>query len=143
MKIARIFAFTLTAGIALSGCSLFPQPYKVPIQQGHIITEDMIKNLKLGMNKRQVRFVLGNSLAPNLFDEDRWDYFYSVRMGSEGEIKQHLYSVYFQDDKLVKMEGDHAPDSSIFSKQKDIDDFIESSRRDTPLPDGREDPRRR
>lgn len=144
MKFAVLFVFAVAAGIGLSGCSLIPGVHKVNIQQGHIITEEMVNNLKLGMTKRQVRFVLGNSLTPNLFDDDRWDYFYSFRQGSDGDIKRHLYSVYFQDDKLVKMEGDHAPDAkSLLSKQRDIDNLLEDSRRDTPLPDDREDPRRK
>lgn len=142
MKFARLFVVAFATGIVLSGCSIIPGVHKVTIQQGHIITEEDVSNLKLGMNKRQVRFVLGNSLSPNVFNDDRWDYFYSVRRGSDGEITRHLYTVYFENDKLVKMEGDHAPDSKLLSKQKDLEDILEDSRRDMPLPDGREDPRR-
>lgn len=143
MKFAPLFVFAVVAGIGLSGCSLIPGVHKVNIQQGHIITEDMVNNLKLGMTKRQVRFVLGNSLTPNMFNDDRWDYPYSVRQGSDGEITSYLYTVYFQDDKLVKMEGDHLPDSKkLLLKQKNVDDLLEDSRRDTPLPEDRDDPRR-
>lgn len=143
MKLAPLLVFAVAAGIGLSGCSLIPSAHKVNIQQGHIITEEMVNNLKLGMTKRQVRFVLGNSLTPNLFNDDRWDYPYSIRKGSEGEITQYLYTVYFEHDKLVKMEGDYVPDvNKVLAKQKNIDDFIEDSRRDLPLPDDRDDPRR-
>jgi len=135
MKFAPSFAFIVIA-TALSGCSsIFPGVHKVPIQQGHIISQEMVDTLKLGMTKSQVRFVLGNSLLPNVFDEDRWDYFYSVRSGSEGEIRRHLFSVYFADGKLVKTEGDHAPDSKLLAQPENLKKLVEEAKKDTPLPD--------
>jgi outer membrane protein assembly factor BamE len=136
MKFAPSFAFIVIATTALSGCSsIFPGVHKVPIQQGHIISQEMVDTLKLGMTKSQVRFVLGNSLLPNLFDEDRWDYFYSVRMGSDGEVSQHLFSVYFQDGKLVKTEGDHAPDSKLLAQPENLKKLVEEAKKDNPLPE--------
>lgn len=136
MKFAPSFAFIVIATTALSGCSsIFPGVHKVPIQQGHIISQEMVDTLKLGMTKSQVRFVLGNSLLPNVFDEDRWDYFYSVRQGSEGDITRHLFSVYFQDGKLVKMEGDHAPDSKFLAEPENLEKLVEEARKDNPLPE--------
>ncbi len=135
MKFAPILLFSGLISIALSGCSLIPSAHKVPIQQGHIITTEMVSNLKLGMTKNQVRYVLGNSLLPNMFDEDRWDYHYSTRLGSTGDIKHHLYTVYFADGKLIKTEGDHTPDSSLFAKPKDLEKMVEDAKKANPLPE--------
>ena len=58
----------------LSGCVL----YKAEIQQGNVINPEMLDNLKLGMTKRQVVFLLGTPLITDPFHAQRWDYFYSL-----------------------------------------------------------------
>lgn len=135
MKLAsRVFLAVIVA-TSLTACSSFhfPGVYKVGIQQGHIITEEMVSQLKLGMSKRQVRFVLGNSLVPDTFNDDRWDYPYSVRRGSQGEITQYLYTVYFENDKLVKTEGDYLPGKAPLSGEKS-QRYLEDMNRDVPVP---------
>lgn len=133
MKLAsRILLVTLCA-LSLTSCSLFPSVHKLNIQQGHIITADMVSQLKLGMSKRQVRFVLGNTLLPDTFNDDRWDYFYSVKVGRTGEYVKHLFTVYFENDKLVKTEGDYLPGKAPLSEDKS-EKYLDNVRRDMPLP---------
>ena len=52
--------------VFLSACSVpnlqFPGVYKVPVQQGNIITQDMIDQLRPGMTRRQVIFVMGTPI---------------------------------------------------------------------------------
>ena len=63
--------------LLLSGCSYIPTlPYKIDIQQGNVVTEEMVEKLKPGMSRSQVRFVLGTPLITDVFHADRWDYFY-------------------------------------------------------------------
>ncbi|EIK46774.1 outer membrane lipoprotein [Cellvibrio sp. BR] len=135
MKLAsRVFlALVFIAGLTACSSFRFPGVYKVGIQQGHIITQEMVDQLKLGMNKRQVRFVLGNTLLPNTFNDDRWDYPYSVRRGSQGEITQYLYTVYFENDKLVKTEGDFLPGKAPMSGEKSKR-YLDDMQRDVPVP---------
>ncbi|QEY17242.1 outer membrane protein assembly factor BamE [Cellvibrio sp. KY-GH-1] len=135
MKLASRIFLALIVTTSLSACSSFrfPGVYKVGIQQGHIITEEMASQLKLGMSKRQVRFVLGNSLVPDTFNDDRWDYPYSVRRGSQGEITQYLYTVYFENDKLVKTEGDYLPGKAPLSGEKS-EKYLDDMNRDVPVP---------
>ncbi len=135
MKLASRIFLALIVTTSLSACSSFrfPGVYKVGIQQGHIITEEMASQLKLGMSKRQVRFVLGNSLVPDTFNDDRWDYPYSVRRGSQGEITQYLYTVYFENDKLVKTEGDYLPGKAPLSGEKS-EKYLDDMNRDDPVP---------
>jgi len=136
MKFALPFVLILTAITGLSACSgIIPGVYKVNIQQGHIISQDDVDKLKLGMTKSQVRFVLGNSLMPNIFNDDQWDYIYSVRRGSEGKITQYLLTVQFDDEKLTKIEGNHAPDSKLLAKEENLAKLVEEARRETPVPD--------
>ena len=46
------------------------------IQQGNYISQEAVSQLKSGMTKDQVRFVLGTPLVADIFHEDRWDYVY-------------------------------------------------------------------
>lgn len=54
-------SLTLVGLLALAGCS-FPGVYKIDIQQGNVVTQDMIDQLRPGMTRRQVRFIMGNPL---------------------------------------------------------------------------------
>jgi len=133
MKLAsRVLLVTLCA-FSFSGCKFFPGVHKLNIQQGHIITQEMVSQLKLGMNKRQVRFVLGNTLLPDTFNDDRWDYYYSLRRGDDGSLTRHLFTVYFEGDKLVRSEGDYLPGPAPLSGEKS-ERYLDDARRDMPLP---------
>lgn len=91
--------------ILLSGCVL----YKAEIQQGNVVSPEMLDNLKLGMTKRQVVFLLGTPLITDPFHAQRWDYFYSLSKAGEKPERRHL-TVYFKDDAVVSVEGDLAPE---------------------------------
>ena len=64
MQKTRLLLTSLTfmGLIALAGCS-FPGVYKIDIQQGNVVTQDMIDQLRPGMTRRQVRFIMGNPLT--------------------------------------------------------------------------------
>jgi outer membrane protein assembly factor BamE len=86
---------------AISSCSYlrFPGVYRLAVQQGNIITQDMIDQLKPGMTKRQVRFVLGTPLIDDPFKLDRWDYYYSFT-NPRGKNSEHSVTVTFINDGL-------------------------------------------
>lgn len=133
MKLAsRILLVTLYV-LTLSSCGWFPGVHKLDIQQGHIITEDMVKQLKLGMSKRQVRFVLGNTLLPDTFNDNRWDYYYSIKMGRDGSVTKRLYTVYFENDKLVKTEGDYLLGKAPLTTDQN-NKYMENYKHDQPPP---------
>jgi len=97
-------SLTLTAVIALAGC--FPGVYKIDIQQGNVVTQDMIDELRPGMSKAQVRYIMGNPLITDTFHARRWDYLYSLQTGN-GEKSQKRMSLYFNDgDQLIAVSGD-------------------------------------
>jgi outer membrane protein assembly factor BamE len=86
----------------------FPGVYKISIPQGNVITQEMVDQLRPGMSKRQVTFVMGTPLVRDPFHQDRWDYIYSFQPGG-GERGQERLSVFFIDDQLVSFEGDFIP----------------------------------
>ncbi|CAG8870263.1 Outer membrane protein assembly factor BamE [Pseudomonas fluorescens] len=112
-------SFTFVGLLALAGCS-FPGVYKIDIQQGNVVTQDMIDQLRPGMTRKQVRFIMGNPLLTDTFHADRWDYLYSLQPGG-GERQQERISVIFNpNDQLVSLSGDFMPgvsrDEAILGK---------------------------
>lgn len=105
-SVARLL---LPAALALgiSACS-FPGVYKLDVQQGNIVTQDMVNQLKPGMDKHQVRYILGTPLLIDSFHEDRWDYFYSLKNHGE-DYSQERLTLFFADDHLVNMKGNFRP----------------------------------
>jgi len=85
--------------------------YKLDINQGNYITQDMVDKLKEGQSKQQVRLILGTPLLVSAFRDNRWDYVYEyTRQGRV--IEQRKFFVYFADDKLARWEGDELPVSA-------------------------------
>jgi outer membrane protein assembly factor BamE len=86
----------------------FPGVYKISIPQGNIITQEMVDQLRPGMTKRQVIFVMGTPLIRDPYHQDRWDYVYNFQPGG-GERGQERLSVLFENDQLVSLSGDFEP----------------------------------
>ncbi len=99
--------FLLLSILSLSiSCSYLPSlPYKIDIQQGNVVTEDMVEKLRLGMTRSQVRFVLGSPLITDVFHINRWDYVYSLAPSGRLSEKRRL-SIFFDGDLLTHIEGD-------------------------------------
>jgi outer membrane protein assembly factor BamE len=94
---------------ALAGCGV-PRipgvtPYKIDIQQGNFITQDMVAQLKPGLTKEQVRSILGTPLLTDIFHADRWDYPY-WHENQAGKREQRRLTVFFDDGKLARLDGD-------------------------------------
>src|SRR5262245_9931596 len=97
----------IIAALLVSACNLLA-PYRAEVQQGNVVTQDMIAKLQPGMTRSQVRFALGTPLVVDPFRQDRWDYVYLLMR--QGEVKERRrIVVVFKDDKLVGLEGDVKP----------------------------------
>lgn len=85
----------------LAGCSFlkFPGVYRITIQQGNVITQEMVDQLEPGMSKSQVRYVLGTPLIDDPFAVDRWDYYYSYT-NPRAKTFNHNVTVVFVNDGL-------------------------------------------
>ena len=106
MKIAIIYT-SLFLVLLISGCSNYKTPsvYRIDIQQGNYITQEMISQLKPDMSKSQVAYVMGTPLIMDTFNPDRWDYLYSFLPGN-GLREQRNITIYFKQDKLDYLTGD-------------------------------------
>jgi outer membrane protein assembly factor BamE len=101
----------LPAAVATSGCGFvgFPGVYKIDVEQGNLVDQKMIEQLKPGMSRRQVRFIMGSPLVEDTFNPDRWDYPYVIRNG-QTIIREAQVSIFFDGDRLVEVRGDYLPE---------------------------------
>lgn len=102
--------FLCTATLLLAGCG-FPGVYKLDVQQGNVITQDMVDQLRPGMTTRQVRFIMGTPLMTDTFHENRWDYLYSLTPGHQERVQERI-SLFFENDRLIALSGDFTPGTS-------------------------------
>ena len=92
------FARTAIFLVVLSGCSTVPRivnEYKIDVQQGNVLTQEMVAQLRPGLTKDQVRFVLGTPMLMDMFHAERWDYVYRLRNGATGDVEMRKFSVFF------------------------------------------------
>ena len=101
----RLAPLLILLSALLSGCVSLYHP---EVQQGNVISAEMLETLKIGMSKRQVVFLLGTPLIADPFHEERWDYFYSLSKNGGKAAQRHLV-VHFKGDEVVSVDGDLAP----------------------------------
>lgn len=121
VNMKKILIPTLFATLLLQGCGNIPilpflKPYKIDIQQGNYVTQEMIAKLQPGMTRSQVRFALGTPLIVDPFRTDRWDYAYTLAKGGV-LTEQRTVTVIFKGDALDRIEGDVAAGSNISQPQ--------------------------
>ena len=103
------YAAVLAVLFLLAGCGV-PRipgitPYKPEIQQGNYVSPELIAQVKPGMTREQVRFLLGTPLLVDIFHNDRWDYIYT-RETTDGRREKRRLALFFVDGKVARMEGD-------------------------------------
>lgn len=127
-------SLSLAGLLALAGCS-FPGVYKIDIQQGNVVTQDMVDQLRPGMTRSQVRYIMGNPLITDTFHAERWDYLYSIQPGG-AERQQERISLMFNDDQLAGLSGDFMPgvsrDQAILGQDVEAPAAAEPAQRDEP-----------
>jgi outer membrane protein assembly factor BamE len=101
------------AAVLPSGCGYVPRipgvtPYRIEIQQGNYVSQEMMAQLKPGMTKEQVRFILGTPMVTDIFHSDRWDYVY-WREAPNGARESRKITVMFEQGQLARVDGGVAP----------------------------------
>lgn len=96
----KLTIFVLLIALNTSACSIL---YVPDIQQGNVITDEMLSKLKPGMDTKQVKFILGTPLIKDPFHKNRWDYFYSYKNNDDGTFKKSYITVLFEDGKMVDL----------------------------------------
>ncbi|WP_036537415.1 outer membrane protein assembly factor BamE [Oceanobacter kriegii] len=111
----RATILTFLLGIAtLSGC-VFPGVYKLDVQQGNIVTQDMLDKLQPGMTQDQVEFVMGTPVLKNSMEANRWDYLYTLEQDDE-VTNRYLIKVYFDANNRFDHYSGSLPTNAVDEK---------------------------
>ena len=118
----RLLAVAVVMVAALAGCNYVPQvitPYRMEIQQGNFLSQQMVSQLKPGLTKEQVRFLLGTPLLIDPFHANRWDYVFSRSPENSREYEQRRITVYFDAaGALQRGKGDVVPATKPVAEAK-------------------------
>ena len=90
----------------------FLGPYRPDVHQGNIITQEMVDQLRQGMSREQVRFMLGTPLLTSEFHKDRWDYPYYLNP-LKGQVQSRRLTVFFMDNKVERFVSDEMPSETV------------------------------
>jgi outer membrane protein assembly factor BamE len=107
----------------LSGCSSWVDgtdsvlglvsPYRIDVQQGNVVTQEQLARVKVGMNRLQVRDILGSPLLVDTFHVDRWDYVFTLRQGSK-PMQRRSVVLTFNGDVLKAIDAPELPTEREF-----------------------------
>lgn len=113
--------FILAALLCVSCGTQLPsiKPFKLDIQQGNVVTSKMLLQLRPGMTKSQVRFIMGSPLVQDSFHGNRWDYVY--QMHENGKlVEQRRVILDFENELLKSVRGDVVPAGSEQAKAAEV-----------------------
>ena len=121
MANTRATLLAILSALILFSCeSKLLQVYRIDVQQGNSLNTEDVNKIQLGMNKEQVRFVLGTPLLVDSFHPERWDYIYFFIPG-QGERQRRQLTVFFDRDEVIDIYKDNivSEDSPLFKADKE------------------------
>lgn len=122
---ACLAASVLATTLAACGTANWGFPYRPDVQQGNWLTSEQVAQLRQGMTRDQVRFILGTPTLQDIFHSNRWDYPYYNQPGyGKDELRQ--FTVWFENGQLVRWAGDDQPDRQPFQRADSGEDAIRS-----------------
>lgn len=99
MKIFQRFVASWAVAALASACV-----YRINIQQGNFLDQAAVNQVKAGMTRSQVRYLLGTPLAADIFNKERWDYVYYLKKGRSRHVDSRRVTVYFEGEKVAKLD---------------------------------------
>jgi outer membrane protein assembly factor BamE len=102
-------ALRLSLGLAALSVLLGGCVYRIPIQQGNYIDGTAVRQLKVGMTRSQVRYLLGTPMIKDPFDVDRWDFVYYYKHGYFSRPYESRVTVFFKNGKVSHFALYHVP----------------------------------
>ena len=127
-----LFSLGLLANLTLVSCSTImnyiPGVYTIDIQQGNIIDQAMVDQLRPGMNNRQVLYIMGSPMLDDVFHKNRWDYLYSDKHAGEDRVQKQL-TLFFENDQITGIKGDFRPGTAPVLKSS-IETTVDVPKRD-------------
>jgi outer membrane protein assembly factor BamE len=130
---SAFYCIALLSGTLLVSCSTLlnnlPGVYAIDIQQGNIVDQAMIDQLRPDMTERQVLYILGSPMLVDTFHQKRWVYLYSNQPSGE-DRQQKRVSILFNGESLVSgIQGDFRPSSTPVVKPS-VETTVDVPKRD-------------
>ncbi|WP_100642326.1 outer membrane protein assembly factor BamE [Alteromonas facilis] len=102
----KFLAAIALVSLLLTGCSNWI--YRIDVPQGNFLDDRDVKQLRVGMSKEQVIYVLGNPVVQDSFDHDTWYYIYEMKRGMKkrGNDFQKSLIIHFENDQIARVDGD-------------------------------------
>jgi outer membrane protein assembly factor BamE len=121
-----------TTSLPLTACTFIfeniPGIYTLDIHQGNMVDQSMVDQLRPGMTKRQVVYIMGSPMLSDTFHERRWDYVYTEQLRGEERLQKRL-SLYFNGDNLAGLQGDFRP-SAVPAVKESAERVVELPKRE-------------
>ncbi len=133
MRYLFAIIFTIYCSLSLSSCqSKLLTVYKIDVQQGNALETKTVNKVSLGMNKEQVRFLLGSPLIVDSFHPDRWDYVYLFKPGYGKEERRQLTVIFDRNEVIDIIKQDIDTDDTTIIEQE-IQDEKDEQESDTEI----------
>jgi len=98
----KSFFLCLGLAITLTHCSTYDFSRRI-VEQGNLLPQNKIERLHIGMSKQDAAILMGTSLLSPLFNNNRWDYVYTLKKGGNAMDIRRL-SLYFRGNSLIKID---------------------------------------
>ena len=99
MKAIQHLTVVIAAALLSTGCV-----YRINIQQGNYLDQVAVNQVKEGMTRSQVRYLLGTPMVADSFNKERWDYIYYLKKGRTRHVDSRRVTVYFDGEKVAKLD---------------------------------------
>lgn len=119
--------FLAILAISITGCSMpqlklpdlkMPRVYKLSVQQGNVITQEMVDRLEPGMSRNQVEYVMGRPVLQDPFNQDEWVYLYNLEV-PDLFTQAFKMVLTFEGDTLATIAGDYVPGAAQAAPAED------------------------
>jgi outer membrane protein assembly factor BamE len=111
MKMFQRLLLGLTMSLLASACV-----YRINIQQGNFLDQAAVEQVKAGMTRSQVRYLLGTPMVADSFNRERWDYIYYLKKGRTRHVDSRRVTVYFDGEKVARLDKPSAAEAAAQEK---------------------------
>jgi len=119
-KIIKLISITLLTTSFITSCSSFT-PYTPVVQQGKIIAPNIMQQIKPGMTKDQISYILGSPDIVNALTTNIWVYAYTLQKTvNSARQEQKLVLTFDKDDKLTDISGNYQPPQAVYQTKNKV-----------------------
>jgi outer membrane protein assembly factor BamE len=142
------YLYLTVLALCVGGCSMpqikvpdlkIPRVYKLSVQQGNVITQEMVDRLEPGMTRNQVEYVMGRPVLEDPFDDDQWVYLYTLEV-PDVFMQAFKMVLIFEEDTLVSITGDYVPTTAEEKAQNEAQEAAEQGAEEAAVEDVADEP---